>query len=246
MNATDDALTDDRLLGGRLRLLQPRHGYRAAIDPVLLAAATPARAGDAVLDLGAGSGAAMLCLAARVAGMVAVGLELQPEMVDLARRNVALNTMTDRVRVEAGNLLAPPPTLRPESFDHVTTNPPYGTNGTAPPDPARSIAHRETIPLAVWLRCAVRMVRHKGFLTLIQRADRLDEILSCLKEFCGGIEIIPLWPRAGVAARRVVVRARKGVRTPLKLQPGLILHDEVGRYTPEAVAILRDAAPLFL
>ncbi|GAA0580938.1 tRNA1(Val) (adenine(37)-N6)-methyltransferase [Caenispirillum bisanense] len=241
-DATAGALTEDRLLGGRVRLLQPRDGYRAAVDPVLLAAACPARPGQSVLDMGIGTGAASLALAARVTDLQLIGLEWRPETAQLARRNMALNDIAAAIAV--GDAKRPP--LPPESVDHVLTNPPFASGGTLPPDPGRASAHVEgATDLADWLKGCLRCLRPRGWLTLIHRADRLDDVLAGLHRQCGAVTVIPLWPRAGEPARRVIVRARKGVRSPAVLQPGLVLHAADTKYTAAAEAVLRDAAPLF-
>lgn len=237
-----DVLTEDRLLGGRVRLMQPRDGYRAAVDPVLLAAACPARPGQSVLDMGIGTGAATLALAARVPGLRLIGLEWRPQTAHLARRNMALNGVAATIAV--GDAKRPP--LPPESVDHVLTNPPFASGGTPPPDPGRASAHVEGVTdLADWLKGCLRCLRPRGWLTLIHRADRLDDVLAGLHRQCGAVAIIPLWPRAGEAARRVIVRARKGVRSPATLHAGLVLHAPDTKYTAAAEAVLRDAAPLF-
>lgn len=234
------------MLGGRVRLLQPRDGYRAAVDPVLLAAAMGAGPGEAVLDLGCGVGAAGFCLTARRPGVRVVGLEIQPDLAALARRNAALNGMEDWFRVAEGDAARPPEAL--EGFDHVMTNPPFheAAAGTRPGDPSRAVAHVEGgLGLAGWLKAAVKALRPKGRLALIHRADRLADILAALKgRGVGEVTVLPLWPKAGRPAGRVIVAARKGVRTPFRLLPGLVLHAGDGAYTPEAEAVLRGGAGL--
>jgi tRNA1(Val) A37 N6-methylase TrmN6 len=240
-------VTEDMLLGGRIRLLQPRDGYRAAIDPVLLAAAVPAEPQDTVLDLGMGVGAAALCLCVRVPGVRVTGLELQRELVRLAGENALLNEMTGRMSAMVGDLLRPPPRLAPGSFAHVMANPPFLEAGaaTAPADPSRAVAHQEgAAGLGQWVRCALTMVRSRGTVTFIHRADRLDALLAELSGRAGELQIFPLWPGGMKPAKRVLVRARRDVRSPTRLLPGLVLHEADGRYTAAAEAVLRDAAAL--
>ena len=243
--AADASFSEDTLLGGRLRLRQPRRGYRVAIDPVLLAAAVPAGAGDRVLEAGAGTGAAALCLAWRVPGARVVGVEREPELLALARANVAANALEDRVELVEGDLLAP--SARGEGgFDQVMTNPPFADAGAATP-PATATgraAHLAEAPLGAWIRACLAHLRPRGRLVLVHRADRLDAILAALHGPAGDIAVCPLWPRAGAPARRVIVSARKGSRGPLRLLPGLVLHGGDGRFTSAADAILREGAPL--
>jgi tRNA1(Val) A37 N6-methylase TrmN6 len=241
--------SEDTLLGGRVKLRQPLEGYRAAIDPVLLAAAVPAGVDDGVLDIGCGVGAAALCLANRVAGCRVTGLEAQRELVRLAGENIGLNDMFGRVTVMAGDLLRPPPRLEPGSFAHVMANPPFLEAGAAspPPDQGKATAQIEgEADLAAWIRFALAMVRPKGSLTFIHRADRMEQLLALLTDRAGEIIVFPLWAGRDKPARRVILRARKGVSTPTRLTPGLVLHEADGRYTPAADAVLRGGAALTL
>ncbi len=244
-----DAVSEDRLLGGRVRLSQPVAGYRAAIDPVFLAAAVPARASESVLDLGCGAGAAALCLLARVPELNVTGLEIQADLVRLAGENARANGVAERFLAIAGDVARPPPRLAPGAFHHVLCNPPQlMAEGSRPaPNPARDAANREgAARLADWVTAALAMVRPKGSLGFVHRADRLDALLAALSGRAGEIVVFPLWPRQGQAAKRVLVRARKGVATPLRLSPGLVLHETDGRFTPAANAVLRDGAALEL
>ncbi|NQU69409.1 MAG: methyltransferase [Rhodospirillales bacterium] len=246
---TEANITQDRLLDGRVILRQPRDGFRAGIDSVLLAAAVPAIDGSLVLEPGAGVGAAALCLAARVPGCRIAGLELQPELVRLGRENIQLNGAETIVQMTEGDLTQPPAHLTPGSFDHVMMNPPFLAAGRVhtPTDPSRAMAHVEgAAGLADWLDFALKMLRPKGSVTLIHRADRLDQALAALTGVTGEIVVFPLWPgREGKPAKRVIIRARKDIRAPTRLAPGLVLHQDDGSYTTEADAILR-GAPLDL
>ncbi|MEM9147001.1 MAG: methyltransferase [Pseudomonadota bacterium] len=249
MSPVAEAIREDRLLGGRVRLLQPLAGYRAATDPVLLAAAVPARGGDRVLDLGCGAGAAMLCLAARVEGLALTGLEREAAYRALAVRNAGLNGV--EAEIHLGCVSAPPAALRAQSFDHVIANPPYhGAGDGASPVDLRDRAHREDVPLTTWLAAALARLRPKGRLTLIHRAERLCDILLGLAGRAGDIAIKPLAAREGRDAKRVIVTARKGTRGPVRLTAPLVVHAgaahlaDADDFTPIASAVLRDAAPL--
>ncbi|MGQ0610869.1 MAG: tRNA1(Val) (adenine(37)-N6)-methyltransferase [Paracoccaceae bacterium] len=241
-------LTHDAFLCGRLHLWQPRNGYRAATDPVLLAAACPAIAGQSVLDLGCGAGAAALCLGARVPGLRLTGVELQPDYAELARRNGAENGAD--LTVECADLLHLPPALR-RDFDHVIANPPYYPGGgTRPPDAGKATALLIGTPLAEWVKAAARRLVPGGWLTMILGADGLPEVLGALAPKLGSAAVLPLAAREGRPALRVILRARKGGRAPFRLLSPLILHrgpaHEGDRedYTPRAEAILRGGAAL--
>jgi len=242
-------ITEDRLLGGRVRLRQSADGARAAIDPVFLAAAVAAEPTHQILDAGCGAGAAMLCLAARVPQCRIIGLELQRDLVRLAGDNALLNGMGDRLSVMVGDLLQPPPRLSPGSFDHVMANPPFieRGRGTEAPHPAKNAANMEgDAALGDWVRFALLMVRPKGTVTFIHRADRIDALLGRLAGRAGEIVIFPLWPRAGQPASRVIMQARKQIAAPARLAPGLVLHDADGRFTAAAEAVLRGGERLVL
>jgi tRNA1(Val) A37 N6-methylase TrmN6 len=167
-------------------------------------------------------------------------------MAQLCQANVAANAMGDRVTVLAGDLLAPPPEVAAGSFDHVMANPPYLEAGRADlsPDPGRRAANAEgAATLTDWTAAALAAVKRKGWITLIHRADRLDALIAAFAGQAGGITILPLWPKDGTPAKRVIVRARKGVQSPSTMLPGLVLHEN-GGYTAAAEAVLRDAMPL--
>lgn len=239
---TGHALSEDALLGGQVRLRQPVDGYRAAIDPVLLAASVGAAPGQLVLEAGAGHGAAAICLARRVPDCSVTGIEIQPDLVRLANDNARLNDLAGSVQVMIGDLVRPLPRVAAGGFDHVMANPPYleAARADVSPEPGRAAANVEgEAGLDVWLSFMLRMVRTKGTITLIHRADRLDDILVLLSDQAGEVTVFPIWPKQGRAAKRVIVRARKGIRTPMSLSAGLVMHEEDGAYTAAADEILR-------
>jgi tRNA1(Val) A37 N6-methylase TrmN6 len=244
-----EELSDDGFLGQRLQILQPKAGYRAATDAVLLAAAVSAGAGQSVLELGCGAGVASLCLGARLPGLHLTGLERQTAYAALARQNASRNGIA--LQVVEGDLAAPPAALR-RPFDHVIANPPYFAprDGTAAGDAGREAAQREDTSLAVWIDAATRRLGPGGRLTLIHLARRLPDVLAAIDRRLGSVCVLPLAPRHGHEASRVIVRARKGGRGAFRLLAALVLHEGVAHdgdrdsYTTQAQAVLRDGADL--
>jgi tRNA1(Val) A37 N6-methylase TrmN6 len=246
-------LTTDAILGGRLRLRQPRRGHRVGHDAVMLAAATAARAREHAVDLGAGVGAAGLALAARVDDLRVTLVEIDHELAALAAENALLNGMGDRVRavtlaVDARARDFAAAGLAPGCARRVLMNPPFSDplRQNASPHPRRQLAH--TAPagtLAVWVKTAGRLLDSNGVLSLIWRADDLAQVLAALGGF-GAVTVMPVHPKPEAAAIRVLVRAAKNTRAPLQLLPGLILNDADGKPSAEAEAVLRggDVLPL--
>ena len=242
-------LSEDALLGGRVRIRQPVDGARASIDPVFLAAAVPVGPGELVLDIGCGTGAAMLCVAAREPLSRVVGLERQRELVRIAGDNAILNGMAPRVSVMVGDLLQPPPRISAGAFDHVMANPPYLERARAneTSNPARAEATIEgDAELGDWIRFALSMAKPRGTMTLIHRADRIDAVLGQIAGRAGEVVVYPLWPGLGKPASRILVRARKQVAAPARLAVGMILHEADGRFTQAAEAVLRGGEALSL
>ena len=237
--------TEDRLLGGRVRLRQPAAGFRTGIDAVFLAAAVPARAGEKVLDVGAGTGAAALCLASRIADASVTGIEADRALVRLANANAEANGVAGRAEFFLGDLVHPPIRFAAASFDHIMANPPFRSAGSGriPADAGRARATIEDkAGLDHWLRFCLMMARP---VTLIYAADRLDHLLTALSGRLGGLVVFPLWPDGGARpAKRVVVSGRRNSQAPLTLMPGLVLHRPDGSYTPQADAVLRDGEAL--
>jgi len=241
-----DPTTSDDFLGGALCLEQPRKGVRAGADSVFLAASVQGDVGCRVLDVGTGTGVVAICLAHRVPELSVDGLELQPALSVLAQRNVALNGMEQRVRIVEGNLAAPPAEVPKNAYDVVVSNPPYFAGGsTLSPSSSRARARTEgDMAIGDWLAASLKFLKPRGLLSIVYRADRLDAVLSALQGRAGDIVVYPLWPRAGADAKTMIVQARKGAKGPLRLHPGLILHDDSGAYTAEADAVLRHGAAL--
>jgi len=246
---TEDDLTCDAFLGGKLHLWQPRRGrgYRAGVDPVLLAASIEAEAGQSVLELGCGAGAAVLCLGARVPGLTLTGCELQPAYAELARRNGGA-----ALEVVEADLTEMPLHLRQRQFDHVLANPPYFDRAASVQsrDPGRETALGEATPLRQWVRTAARRLKPKGHAHFIHRAERLPEILAALPHEMGSVEVLPLASRAGRMPELILLRARKNGRGAFRLYHSFVMHRGARHegngdsYVPEIEAVLRQGAPL--
>jgi FkbM family methyltransferase len=245
---SEAGITVDALLDQAVSLRQPRAGYRAGSDAILLAAAVPARAGDAVLDVGAGVGAASLCLAWRCPGVQVIGLEIQPECIELATMNAEANSLAARVHPVHGDVAHAPAEIRQRRFDHVMTNPPFyaDRNATRSPRGGKAVSHVESVPLADWLDFCVRRVRPGGTVTVIHRTERLAEILTAMAGRLGGLVVCPLWSHPERPAKRVIVQGRAGARGATIIHPGVQLHGPGGGDTAAARALLREGAALDL
>lgn len=231
------------LLGGRVRHDQPVAGHRTGLEPVLLAAAIPARPGERVLEGGTGSGAALLCLAARVARIAGVGIERDATMADIARANVAANGF-DGLEIVPADLTAWQPHA---PFDHAFANPPWhDAAGTPSPDGGREAARRGTQSLLdAWVAALARPLRARGTLTLAIAAGVLPTALAaCQAAGCGSPAVLPLWPKDGREAKLLLLQAVRGGRGPFRLLPGLLLHKAGGGFTATADAVLRHGAAL--
>jgi len=229
----------ETFLDGRVKARQPPVGFRSGTDAVLLAAAVPAETGQTALELGSGSGAASLCLAARVEGVAVTGIELDADLTTLARENAQTSGLA--ADFTCADVFALPSELK-RDFDQVFANPPFHGDGAAPPDPARARALMDDGTLQQWLSLGLQRTVSGGFFTVILRADRMNEAMAALPR--SGVNIFPLWPRIGMAAKRVILQARKGSRAPIALLAGMALHEADGRYTAEAEAILRHGGSL--
>jgi len=239
-------LTDDEFLGGRVKLWQPKVGFRAGLDSVMLAAAVPAKKGARICDLGIGAGTASFCLAARIEGLRITGIEIDHDLVELASANAARNQCPSFVVFEA-DIFTRPRLLPRQAFDHVITNPPfYDAAGTRAPNTAKARAtSAHAKDLSAWLRFARALVKGEGWVTTILPPEQLGIALEAMTDGGRGAEIFPLWPKTGEPAKRLIIRVRMNARSPLRLQQGLVLHGTSGRPTTEAEAVLRHGEALF-
>ncbi len=237
--------TDGHLLGGRVVYRQPAGGFRSGIEPVLLAAAVPAQPGEHVLEAGTGCGAALLCLRARIPGVRATGVEIDIMMAGLAAQNVAANRF-DGIEIQPGPIET---VALGRVFDHAIANPPYHpADGSLSPNAARETAKRGgDAMLAEWIVRLGGALRDRGSLTLIVPAGMIPACLAAMGQSgCGCSTLFPLWPKAGRAAKLVLVRGVKRGRSAMRLMAGLTLHEEDGSFTAATQAVFRESAPLDL
>jgi tRNA1(Val) A37 N6-methylase TrmN6 len=248
-------LTEDAFLGGRILVAQPRDGFRAGLDSVLLAAAVPARPGERALELGLGAGTATLCLAARVRGLALSGLEIDEALARLARsnfdRNVGKGIRAGGLEIAASDITALFVHFVRGDFDHVFSNPPYFDPGSGTRARDQGDARARMLPaegLAPWVECAVKALKPKGRLTMVNRAEALSALLALLDGRFGAIRVVPLWPGPGAQdlkpAKRILLTARKGSGAPMTLEPGILVHEADGSFTAPIEAMLKDGQSL--
>ena len=240
------------LLRGKVKLLQPKVGFHASTDSVFLAAAVPVKDRFKILDMGCGVGSVGLCVLARNKTILLTGIDIQPELIDLAHQNAALNGVADQTRFFHGDIQSEK-SIEDNMFNVVVMNPPYLEDGThtSSPEKIKATSHGEGVSgasLADWVKYAHRKLKQGGHLTMIHRADRLDDVIVELekKRWFGSLVIYPLWSHAGEDAKRVIIQARKERYAPVVLKAGMVIHQKDGQYTAAAQAVLSDAAAIAL
>lgn len=238
-DATDRAAYG--LLNRRVRLLNQPGRDRPAIDALFLAAAAPATGAAQILDAGCGSGAVALCVAARLLDARFTALDLTEAAVAETLQNVRANGWQQRFEVVCQDLAS----FRAQGFDLVLSNPPFhDPASTRAGRPDRDQARFGGMPLDTWLGHCLRLCRPRGHVVVILRGDRLVSALTALDARAGDLRILPLHSHEGQPASRVMIRARKTVRSPVRILPGLVLHHPDGSWTPMARRILVDAATI--
>lgn len=226
---TDGAITRDAFLNGKVHVFQPAKGFRAGTDSVLLAAALNAEAKGRALEVGCGAGGALLPAAARLADMSFTGLETDTDMTALAERGVAENGLSDRVNIIVGSAGGMYPDWQ-NAFDLVFSNPPFFGEGTIKqPGEGKGAAYLESLPLKDWINAMLFALRPKGTFVMIHRAAELARILAVIERQTGEIAVLPVRSYPGADAKRVIVRARKGLRSgPMRLLSGIDLYNSKG------------------
>ena len=239
----DENTTVDDFLGGLIKLSQPKIGYRATSDAVMVAAAVPAKEGETILDVGCASGIVGLCIGARVPNLSITGVEIQPELVELACQNAALNGQN--LTVIKADISKKVPELHGIQFHHVVTNPPFYTETPARQSQQVEMAYKQVVPLKKWIDFCLRHLRAKGTFTIIHRAESVPEILSLLNGRLGGIRLIPIWPKQGVNPKRVIIQGIMNSKKPFEIHTGFVMHHHDDTRTDEAERIMREGVSLW-
>lgn len=236
-------ITRDAFLGGQVTVFQPKAGFRAGTDSLLLAAALDQSQSGQALDLGCGAGGALMPALHRLPDMQFTGLERDPQMADLARQGVAANGAGARAEIvdgDAGSL----PDAWQNRFDLVFSNPPFFETGTIQtPGAGKQQAYLESVSLKTWINAMLFALRPKGVFVMVHRAADLARILSVLERQGGDITVLPVHSYPGNDAKRVLVRARKGLRPgPLRLlEPRYLYTQKAGPRTDWAYSLQQNA-----
>lgn len=237
-------VTVDDFLGGKIKLAQLKDGYRATSDSVLLASAVQVKKGESVLDVGTGNGVVLFCLSAREKDLKMTGVDIQPELIELAKKNEELNHVSAEFIVD--DISKKTSLIHARQFNHVVTNPPYYADGRVRENKQQQIAFHEVIKVDKWISFCLKHIRAGGTFTMIHQMTALPDILTALnRSALGAIEVIPLVKDISTPAKRVIVRGRLGSKKPFILRNPFVLHAENKRdYTSNVEAVLRNGLPL--
>ena len=235
--------TIDDFLGGLVRLKQPKNGYRATSDAVMVAAAVPAKPDDSILDVGCASGIVGLCIGARVSNISITGVEIQSQLAELARQNAELNHR--KITVIEADISQKIPLLHGVQFHHVVTNPPFYTETPTRRSKQVEMAYKQIVPLNTWIDFCLRHLRAKGTFTIIHRAESVPEILSILSGRLGNIRLIPIWPKQNVKPKRVIIQGVMNSKKPFEIHAGFVMHNLDDTRTQTAEQIMRQGKGLF-
>ncbi|HWJ89245.1 MAG TPA: methyltransferase [Pelagibacterium sp.] len=227
-----------------MSILQPESGFKAGLDSVLLGASVPEGTKD-LLDLGAGAGVAALCALAHDSCRHATLVENNAQMLVLAARNIETNGFAARANLidlsaAASGTERKARGLATDRFDTVIANPPFFASGTRAPDAARAAARHAEGDIGTWVRTAVSSAHAKGTVIFVHLAEALPQLLDTFGARMGAITVLPIVPRPGRPASRVLVRGTKGSKAPMRLLSPMVLHEETGNgFTPLVQSILR-------
>jgi tRNA1(Val) A37 N6-methylase TrmN6 len=228
-------LTEDSIFNGRIKLFQPKIGYRAALDPIILASFISPGPHQKILDVGCGVGTISLILKMRESTAEITALDMDKRMCQICEQNAAANGFSVEVlnvRIEDRAI------LKERLFDHVVTNPPFFEEKSSKVSESKKFANFETISLVEWIALCINKLKNNGIFSIIHRASRLEEILSALKSRAGAVKIIPIFPKSDRNANRIVVQAKKSSKSETMILPGVIVHRDDGSYSDDLRRIL--------
>lgn len=241
--------TTDSIFNGVIKITQPMQGFRFGIDAILLASSVPQKGVRRILDLGTGVGTALLGALHRVPLSQGIGVDINPDFLDLARLNGDQNDFDDRIRFLSHDILSTPDPLKGELFECVMTNPPFYDADHATPSKDQALSRAKSISmgdLKTWLTYGLAKTTSGGFMIVLITPHFLASTLALLNDHLGDLRIFPVWSKRDQPAKRLLIAGKKGARGSASLLPGLVMHTQTGEYTKEAYAVLKEAAPLIL
>ncbi len=231
-------LTEDTILNGKISILQPKTGYRVAIDPIILANFIDIKPEESILDVGCGVGTISLILKKKNITSEINAIDVDSDICEICKQNSLKNNLNINVinsNIEDAHLQSP---LKGKLFDHVVTNPPFFNPKSSRMGYNKRLANFETIELNDWISHCLKFLKNKGSFSIIHSGHRLEEVLYALKNKAAAIEIIPIFPKENSDAIRVILKCIKGSKKFTKISPPIILHESDGRYTKVAGKIL--------
>ena len=246
----ENSYTNDYLLDRQVKILQPVDGYRASTDAVFLSSLVDGKKikeNAAVLDVGSGTGAVSSRLAARLSEkkLKITGLDIQADLVKLSNQSSEANGFADFLHYEYADIRNGV-SLVPGSFDVVITNPPYSDHDMPSPNTGKQLAHNlQNFSLFEWLVFCLKMLKPKGEVFVINRAEAVNEILAALHNRAGEVRLLPIYSKSGREAKRIAVIAKKGTRGITRILPPFYVHNEDGSYAETAEKILRKGCGYF-
>lgn len=242
--------TNDYLLDKKIKIFQPHNGYRASTDAVFLSSLLDeklVRNNDSILDVGSGTGAISLCLASRLRNKAVsiTGVDIQEDLVELSNYSARENNFDNFLHYEHIDIRKKTQ-LPSGTFSFVISNPPYSDHDMPSPNKSKKLAHNhQDFDLTNWIGFCLKMLKPKGYLLLINRAEAIDEILSSIQHKAGSVKILPMYSKQGQDAKRVVIIAQKTSKGITKILPPFYTHNQDGTYTTKAQSILRSGLGYF-
>lgn len=230
----NEEFTEDKILNGKIRILQPRDGYRVALDPIIFASYIKTKFGNKILDVGCGVGTVSLILKYKNPLVKVTAIDINEKMCSFCKENAKRNSIDISVineSIESTESLG-------KDFDVVVTNPPFFEKKSSRLSEKKLLANFETIPLYDWITFCLKRLKNGGKFAIIHLASRLDDILYAIKDKIGAIEIFPIHSKTDSDANRIVITGIKGRNSQIKMHSGLIVHNENGKYTEKVAKIL--------